>query len=82
MVKACIAGGLQCMPMHRAVPGDAEHPHPAESIPPGQTHPQGVAGPTRPDFAPRGIAKYSQLFSTDAPWGAYMHSRLGALQMS
>ena len=34
----------------------ADRPHPDESIPPGQTHPQGGAGPPPHDFAPRGIA--------------------------
>ena len=48
MVRVCIAGGLQCMPIHQAVPVAAEHPRPAESIPPGQTHPQGGAGPPAP----------------------------------
>ena len=47
MVKACIAGDPECMPMHRAVPGATEHPHPAESIPPGQSAPRGE--PVAPD---------------------------------
>ena len=36
------------MPMHRAVPGAAEHPHPAESITAGQSTPRDAAvSPTR-----------------------------------
>ena len=34
--------------MHRAVPGAAEHPHPAESIPPGQSTPRGWPAPPAP----------------------------------
>ena len=56
MVRACITGSPECMPMHRAVPVAAERPRPDESIPPGQSTPRGGAGRPRPDFAPRGIA--------------------------
>ena len=48
MVTACITGGLQCMPMHRAVPGAAEHPRPAESIVAGQSAPRGWPVPPDP----------------------------------
>src|SRR5699024_7123749 len=41
----CITGGPQCMVMHRAVPGAAEHPHPTESITAGQSTPRGEPDP-------------------------------------
>src|SRR5699024_3130975 len=56
-------------------------PTPPRASPQVRAPPGGGRSP-RPTVAPRGIVKYSQLFSTDAPRGAYMHSRLGALQMS
>ena len=46
------------MPMHRAVPGAAEHP-------------QGVAGRPRPDFAPRGIGRPPRGSRTQMPRAAY-----------
>ena len=48
MVKACITGSPECMPMHRAAPGAAEHPRPTESIPPGQSTPRGWPVPPDP----------------------------------
>ena len=71
MVTACIAGGPECMPMHRAVPGAAERPRPTESIPPGQSTPRGGAGRPRPDFAPRGIGRPPRGSRTQMPRAAY-----------
>src|SRR5699024_4953355 len=65
MVNACITGGPQCMPMHRAVPGGAQQPRPTESITAGQSAPRGW--PVPPTHSR--TSRHSEIFT------AFFHRR-------